>query len=198
MLRKRENSSGHLFLVQPLVVRHSAGLVVVVLAIVRIGMTSDSGIGSTRDDEHSVSLVAGARSRVVDEDITRDDVGWGLLVVSTSPGPSVLPRKAVSEVLGTDLLLAARISTARSTLVQGGVATSKKALRDEVGTVTMVAAIVTVFIAVVGPWSAALVARGALVVGLVPPGLGVGDSLVTVVGRDTSSECKKSNNSLHV
>jgi len=176
----------------------SASHVVVVNSIVRRRVASDSGIGSTRDNEHSVCSVAVAGVRVVDDDITREDAIRRRLVVSTGAGPAVSAREAVSDVLCTDFLLAARISTAGSTLVQRGVATSKKALRNEISTVTTVAAIVAVLRTVVGPWSAVLVARGAVVVGLVPPGLGIRDGGITVVSRDTSSECKKSNNSLHV
>jgi len=161
-------------------------------------VAGDLGAGAARDDEHSVSLVAGARARVVDEDITREDVAGRLLTIAAGPGPTVLVGKAVTKVLGADFLLAARIATAGSTLVESSVATSKKTLGDKVGAVTTVAAVAAVLTAIVGPWSAALIARRALVVGAVIPGLGIRNSSITVVGSNTSCKGKNSNNGLHV
>jgi len=185
--------------VEPFVVGHGAGHVVVVLTPVRVGVAGNLGVRATRDNDGGVGLVAGAGARVVDENITRTDVGRRSLAETAGAGPAVLVGKAVTKVLGTNLLLAARIATARTTLVQMAVATSNKALGNKVGTVTTMALVVAVLTAVVGPRSAGLVTTAALVVGTVPPGLGICNSLVAVVSSSsTSCKGKKSNNSLHV
>ena len=136
---------------------------------------------------------------MVDENITREDARRRLLVISASSGPAVLSRETVTEVLCTDFLLSAGISTAGSTLIEGIMTTSKKTLRDKVCTITTVAAVAAVLRAKVRPGIALQIAAGrAVVVGLVPPGLGIRDSLITVVSsRSTSCKGKKSNNSLH-
>jgi len=184
--------------VEPFVVVVAASHVVVVLAEVRGGVAGDLGVRATSDDESGVGSVAGARAGVVDKNITRADVGRRSLTVAALASPAVLVCKAVTKVLGANLLLAARITTAWATLVQLGVTTSKKALGNKVGTITTVAAVAAVLLTVVGIRSAGLVSTAALVVGTVPPGLGIGNGLVTVVGSSTSCKSKKSNKSLHV
>ena len=187
-----------LILVEPLIIIMSSSHVVVVDAVVRGGVAGDCGIGTTRDDKNSMSTVAVAAIRVINKNITRDDVVWRRLVISACSGPSVSSSEAITEVLCTDFLLSAGIATAGSTLIERCVATSKKTLRDKVSTVTTVAAIIAVLTAIISIRSAILKTRGAVVVGLVPPGLGIGNSSITVIGsRGTSCKSNQSNNSLH-
>jgi len=98
--------------VEPFVVGHGASHVVVVDAVVGVGVASDGGSVTARDDDDSVGVVAVAGVLVVDENITREDVGRRSLLVAAGASPAVSASKAVTKVLGADLLSAARIATA--------------------------------------------------------------------------------------
>jgi len=191
-LRKRD-----LISVEPFVVVVAASHVVVVDAKVSAGMAGDGRVGAARDDKNGVSSVAVAGILVIDKHITRTDVGRRRLVVAADTGPAVDIGKAVAKALGSDFLLATRIATARISLVKIFVATSKKALGNKVGTVTTVAAVAAVLLTVVRPRSAGLVTTVAVVVGTVPPGLGICNRSITIIGSCTSCKSKESNNSLH-
>jgi len=184
--------------VEPFVVRVAARQVGVVLAPKLRGVASNLGMRTTSDNDGSMSSVAGARISVVNENITRTDVGGRRLMIAALASPAVLVSKAVTKVLGANFFLAARIATAWTTLVQLRVTTSKKALGDKVGTVTTIVTIAAELITPVGIRSASVVTTAAPVVVAIPPCLGVGNSPVTVVGSSTSCKSKKSNNSLHV
>ena len=165
---------------EPLIVGLAAGHVSVGLAVVLGGVASD-GDGVGGDDDGGVGRGAGAGARVVDEDITRLDVGGGSLLVAAGAGPAELGLEAVAEVLGADLLLAAGVASAGCTAGEVGVAASDEALGDEVGAVATVGGVAADLAAPVAVGGAGGVGA-ALVVGGVPPLLGVGDGVVAVVG----------------
>ena len=189
-----------LVVVEPLKVGHAAAHVGVSDVVVRVGVAGDGGVGATRNDKNCMGIVGAAGARVVDEHITGFDVLGRSLVLTTGASPAVGAVEAVTEVLGAHLLRAARITTAGATLIQSLVATSEEALADKVGAITTVASVVAVLGAVVGPGGAGLEAAAALVVGAVPPLLGIGNSLVTIVSGSKTAEAEKSKdgNSLHV
>ena len=169
----------YLVLVKPLIIRLAASHVSVGLAVVLCGVASDGDrVGS--DDDDNVSRGASARARVVDEDITSLDVAGRGLLVAAGASPAVLGLEAVTEVLGTDLLLAAGVTSAGGTTGELGVATSEKALGDEVGAVTTVGAVAASLATPVGVGGAGSVST-ALVVGSAPVLLGVGNDSVSVV-----------------
>ena len=184
---------------KPLVVGLSGAHVVVGLtkALRRVG--SDGGDCTARNDDHSMAIIRLAGVGVIDESITGLDVGGRALKIAAGASPAVDFGEAVTEVLGTDLLLAARVATARKTLVQVLVTTSEDALADKVGAITVLATVAAVVVAPVGIGSALVVSAVAVVVGTVPPLLGISNNSVAVVGGSKADKAGKSNNnnSLH-
>ena len=190
-----------LVVVEPLKIRHAAAHVSVSNTVVGVGVASNGGIGATLDDDNSVSSVRRARARVIDENITSLDVGRRSLILTASTSPAMSAVEAITKILCTDLFLAARVTTARTTLVQSLVATSNEALADKVSAVTTVAAIAAVLTAEVGPGRAAEIRRIlAVVVGTVPPLLGISDSSVAIISGSKAAEAHESEErkSLHL
>jgi len=186
--------------VEPLVVCLGSAHVVISNTIAFGRVSSDCGAVTTLDDDHSVSIIRIARVSVVDENITSPDVGRRGLKIAASALPAVNVMEAIAEVLGTDLLLTARIATAWKTLIQVLVTTSKDALADKVGAITILATVATVIIAPIGPGSALIMSAVAIVVGTIPPLLGISNNIITIVlSGSKTTETKNSNNtnSLH-
>ena len=166
---------------EPLIVGLAAGHVSVRLAVV-LGGVAGNGDGVGGDDKGGMSRGAGAGARVVDEDITRLDVGGRGLLVAAGAGPAELGLEAVAEVLGADLLLAAGVASAGCSAREAGVATGNKALGNEVGAVATVGGVAAGLTAPVTVGGAGGVSA-ALVVGGAPILLGVGNGVVAVVGK---------------
>ena len=125
---------------EPLIVRLAASHVSVSLAIMLSRVASD-GDGVSANNNSSVSRVVSAGASMIDENITSLDVAGRSLLVPAGASPSVLSLEAVTKILSTNLLLPARIPSARSTTRKLSVTTSENALGDKVGTITTVASI---------------------------------------------------------
>ena len=115
------------------------------------GVAGNGRIGATSNDQHGVSSVGRAGVSVVDENITSLDVGWRRLILAAGASPAVGTVETITKVLCTGLLLAARITTARATLIQRLVATSVKALAHKVGAITTSTGVATMLRTEVGP-----------------------------------------------
>ena len=171
---------------EPLIVRLRTGHVSVGLAVVLGGVACNFyGVGG--DDDSGMGRGASARSRVVDEDITSLDVAGRCLLVPAGASPSVLSLEAVAKVLGTNLLLPTRIPSAGCTTAEVGMATSKDALGDKVGTVTSMRAVTASLTAPVRVRRAGGVGA-ALMIGSAPVSPGVVHSSVPVVGEGSCKE----------
>jgi len=186
---------GNLVLVEPLQIRHRAAHVSVGNIVVGVGVTGDGGVGATGNDDGGVSLTRAAGARVIDENITSLDVLGRSLILAAGASPAVSAVETITKILSTDLFLAARITTARATLVQRLVTTSKNALTDKVGAITTVASIAAVLLAPVGPGGARGVGLLAIVVGTIPPLLGISNDSTAVISSSKTDKAEKSNNS---
>jgi len=184
-----------LVLVEPLQVRHRAAHVSVGNVVVRVRVASNGRIRTTLNDKSGVSLIRVARTRVIDENITSLDVGWRSLVLATGASPAMSAMETITKILSAHFLLAARITTARTTLIQSLVTTSKEALTDKVGTITTIAAIVAVLTAPIRPGRARGIRLLAIVVGTIPPFLSISNSSTAVISCSKTAETKKSNKS---
>ena len=183
-------------LVEPLQIRHGAAHVVIGNTVVRARVASDSWVGATLNDEHGVSLVRAAAARVIDENITSLDVLWRRLVLAASASPAMSAMEAITKLLCAHFLLAARIATALTTLVKRLVATSEQALAHKVGAIARVARVAAVLIAPVRPGSArGVLSLLAIVVGTVPPLLGISNSFATIISGSKTADAQKSNHS---
>jgi len=185
--------------VKPFEIRHVVDIVSVLNAEVRAGMASNGRSISFRNNEDSMSIVRFARVFVVDENITSLDVVWGRLIITASASPAVVVGETVAKVLCTDFLLAARIATAWATLIQVLVTTSDEALAHKVGAIAAVAAVAAHFTAKVRIGSAIIIVAVAVMVGAIPPLLGVLNGSLTIVGSSSTEQTNKTkqNKSLH-
>ena len=132
---------------------------------------------------------------MIDEDVTSLNCAGRGKSVPASASPTVLSSKAISKVLGANLLLATGVPSAWCTAGKAGVTTSKNALRNKVGAVTTVAGITTSLIIPIRIRSARGVGA-ALVVGSAPVLLGIGDDSISVVSKAGRNQHAKNCNGL--
>jgi len=182
--------------VEPLVVSLGGSHVIVSDAVALSRVSGDGGAIATLDDDHGVSVIRVARVGVIDENITSLDVAGRSLEIAAGASPAVDLSKAIAEVLGADLLLAARIATAGETLIQVLVTTSKDALADKVCAITVLTTVATVIIAPVRPGSTFIVSTAAIMIGTIPPLLGICNYSITIICSSTKAQ--KSHNNKNV
>ena len=125
---------------EPLIIRLRTGHETVRNSIVVRRVASD-GDGVNANNNSCMGRGASARTRVVDENVPRLNVTGRGLFEPAGASPPLPGGKAVTKVLGTDLLLPARIPSAGCSAIEVGMATSNKALGDKVCAVTAVVSI---------------------------------------------------------
>lgn len=111
-------------------------------------VASDLCRRSSADNDCSVSSVVITRALVVDENVTLGNPAWWGKMVSAGTFVTEF-SEAITEVLGSNLLNSAWVSTAWSTNVKRRVSTSDKALANEVSAVTTVGGVSAVFTSIV-------------------------------------------------
>ena len=124
---------------------------------------------------------------MVDENVSGLDIAGRALLITAGASPSVSPSKAITKILSADLLLPTRIPSAGCTTAEVGMATSKDALGDKVGTVTSMRAVTASLTAPVRVRRAGGVGA-ALMIGSAPVSPGVVHSSVPVVGEGSYKE----------